>query len=136
MTSTLEYLEHGLSTHMVNKLPQLAPLVFLSYVAPPDIIRLEQAEHRSLRPQPFSICKDALNESLSEDSFLYPTGLDGEAAMRKEFASFFNTYFNPSLKVEEDHISTSSGCASVLDSLMCTICDEGDIVMAFAPVAC
>ncbi|TGO14495.1 hypothetical protein BTUL_0052g00330 [Botrytis tulipae] len=135
MTSTSEYLEHGLSTHMANKLPKLAPLGFLSYVAPPDIIRLEQAENRLLRPQLLSICKDALNESLSEDSFLYPTGLGGEAAMRKGFASFFNTYFNPSLKVEEDHISTGSGCASVLDSLMYSICDEGDIVLAFAPVA-
>ncbi|KAF7955577.1 hypothetical protein EAE96_004503 [Botrytis aclada] len=108
---------------------------FLSYVAPPDIIRLEQAENHLLRPQVLTICKDALNESLSEDTFLYPTGLGGEAAMRKGFASFFNTYFNPSLKVEEDHISTGSGCASVLDSLMCSICDEGDIVLAFAPVA-
>ncbi|KAF7871965.1 uncharacterized protein EAF02_009070 [Botrytis sinoallii] len=135
MTSTSEYLEHGLSTHMANKLPKLAPLGFLSYIAPPDIIRLEQAENRLLIPQLLSICKDALNENLSEDSFLYPTGLGGEAAMRKGFASFFNTYFNPSLKVEEDHISTGSGCASVLDSLMYSICDEGDIVLAFAPVA-
>ncbi|KAF7943627.1 uncharacterized protein EAE97_005698 [Botrytis byssoidea] len=135
MTSTSEYLEHGLSTHMANKLPKLAPLGFLSYVAPPDIIRLEQAENRLLRPQLLSICKDALNEGLSEDSFLYPTGLGGEAAMRRGFASFFNTHFNPSLKVEEDHVSTGSGCASVLDSLMYSICDEGDIVLAFAPVA-
>ncbi|KAF7900093.1 hypothetical protein EAF00_004429 [Botryotinia globosa] len=135
MPSTSEYLEHGLSTHMANKLPKLAPLGFLSYVARPDIIRLEKAENRLLRPQLLSIYKDALNESLSEDSFLYPTGLGGEAAMRRGFASFFNTYFNPSSKAEEDHISTGSGCASVLDSLMYSICDEGDIVLAFAPVA-
>ncbi|TGO22449.1 hypothetical protein BPAE_0168g00200 [Botrytis paeoniae] len=135
MSTTSEYLEHGLSTHMANKLPKLAPLGFLSYVAPPDIIRLEQAENRLPRPQLLSICKDALNENLSEDSFLYPTGLGGEAAMRKGFASFFNTHFNPPLKVEEDHNSTGSGCASVLDSLMYSICDEGDIVLAFAPVA-
>ncbi|TGO36010.1 hypothetical protein BHYA_0138g00230 [Botrytis hyacinthi] len=68
-------------------------------------------------------------------SFLYPKGLGGEAAMRRGFASFFNTYFNPSLKVEEDHISTGSGCASVLDSLIYSTCDEGDIVLAFSPVA-
>lgn len=67
MTSTSEYLEHGLSTHMASKLPELAPLGFLSYVAPPDVIRLEQAENRLLRPQLLSICKDALNEGLSED---------------------------------------------------------------------
>lgn len=61
---------HGISIRMANKLPRLPPPSFLAYQPPPDTIRLEQAENCLIRPQLLKICKDTMNQDLTEEVIL------------------------------------------------------------------
>ncbi|KAM3069257.1 hypothetical protein ACMFMG_010768 [Clarireedia jacksonii] len=123
----------GLSVHMTAKLAKLPPPAFLAAIPPKGLVRLEQAENTLLRPELVRICKSAINEELDEETLNYPKGFGGEPKLREGLASFFNSYFEPSLPVTADHISVSAGSGNSLDALLCSICDEGDIILTPGP---
>ncbi|PQE18822.1 1-aminocyclopropane-1-carboxylate synthase 1 protein [Rutstroemia sp. NJR-2017a WRK4] len=123
----------GLSARMSAKLAKLPPPAYLAIIPPPGLVRLEQAENTLLRPELVKICKNAINDELDEETFNYPKGFGGEPKLRDGLASFFNSYFEPSLKVEADHISVSAGSGNSFDALLHTICDDGDIVLTPGP---
>ena len=69
----------------------------------------------------------------SSQHLSYPSGFGGDPALLEALASFFNTQFHPSIPVQPSHIITVSGAGNALDSLLCSICDDGDSVLVPVP---
>lgn len=65
--------------------------------------------------------------------FSYPLGFGGDPALLDALASFFNSYFHPSIPVLPRQIATTAGASSCLDSLLYNICDPGDTVLVPGP---
>lgn len=66
-------------------------------------------------------------------TFSYSLGFGGETSVLEALASFFNTYFDPSVPVLPQHIVTAPGASSCLDALLYNICDAGDSVLVLGP---
>ena len=66
-------------------------------------------------------------------NFSYPAGFGGEPPLLEAVASFFNTYFHPSIPVTSNHVVTTPGAGTCLDSLLYTLCDSGDSVIVPGP---
>ncbi|KAF5581612.1 1-aminocyclopropane-1-carboxylate synthase 1 [Fusarium pseudocircinatum] len=98
-----------------------------------DKIDLATAENWLIRPELQRLYKEAIQRHLTEDHLSYAQGFGGDASLLASAADFFNTYFKPLSPVLSEHIVATPGATSCLDSLLFSICDEGDIVLVPAP---
>ncbi|CCT69461.1 related to 1-aminocyclopropane-1-carboxylate synthase 1 [Fusarium fujikuroi] len=98
-----------------------------------DKIDLATAENWLIRPELQRLCKEAIQNHLTEDHLSYSKGFGGDALLLASAADFFNTYFKPLNPVLSEHIVATPGATLCLDSLLFSICDEGDIVLVPAP---
>ena len=63
----------------------------------------------------------------------YPRGFSGDPELLDALAGFFNSYFEPCVRVESSHLATAPGAASCLDALFYNICDPGDGILVPGP---
>ncbi|KAK4086358.1 hypothetical protein Purlil1_9204 [Purpureocillium lilacinum] len=96
-------------------------------------IDLATAENWLLRPEIVEICKNAIQENLTEAGLSYPDGFGGDPKLQEAFAAFFNKCFDPVSKVETRDIVVTPGASSCLDSLLFSICEAGDSILVLAP---
>ncbi|KAF5984798.1 1-aminocyclopropane-1-carboxylate synthase 1 [Fusarium bulbicola] len=98
-----------------------------------DKIDLATAENWLIRPELQRLYKEAIQSHLKEEQLSCTQGFGGDALLLESAADFFNTYFKPLNPVLPEHIVATPGATSCLDSLLFSICDEGDVVLVPAP---
>ncbi|KAF2468469.1 1-aminocyclopropane-1-carboxylate synthase 7 [Lindgomyces ingoldianus] len=127
----------SLSTRMGSRLneilPKLAGRTGGSTPDASDTIDLSVAENKLLHEEMLQICKEAIDQQMTEAGFSYPRGFGGEPALLKALAEFFTAHFHPSVPIEPGHIITTAGAGSGLDALLYAVCDDGDSVIVPGP---
>ncbi|OJJ45948.1 hypothetical protein ASPZODRAFT_68501 [Penicilliopsis zonata CBS 506.65] len=91
------------------------------------------AENWLVRGEMIAAAKDAVARELSAEHLSYSSGLGGSAPVLEAAAGFFNRFFAPRVPVLPDHIVTGAGCSGILDSLLYSLCGEGEGVLVEAP---
>ncbi|MCJ1251406.1 hypothetical protein MMC30_008639 [Trapelia coarctata] len=128
---------HGLSVRMNSTVAALMPQISSTIADRSSIetpkIDLATAENWLLRPELIALCKSAVAKDLTAERFSYPLGFGGDPALLGALASFFDTYFHPSIPVSSQHVVVTAGASSCLDGLLYSICDPGDSVLVPVP---
>lgn len=101
---------------------------------PNGLLEMDKAENWLVRSDMLRIIKDAVSSNLEPDHLSYAHELGGPPGLLQTSASFFNRFFSPKVAVLPEHIVTGAGCASVLESLIFSICDLGDGLLLEAPM--
>ncbi|CAG8976233.1 hypothetical protein HYALB_00011999 [Hymenoscyphus albidus] len=96
-------------------------------------IDLASAENWLIRPDIIEICKDAIANNLHPIYLSYPRAFAGFPEVLEAFKGFLNKFFNPGIPVEKEHLATSPGAASCIDTLLYNICDPGDGILVPGP---
>ncbi|KAJ5087655.1 hypothetical protein N7456_011271 [Penicillium angulare] len=117
----------------VKALDPIASATREVYEAHPDDIKFGDGENKLMQSKMINFCKEAMAKSISMETFANPNGFDGDETLKKAFASYFNTYFDPSIPVKSEHIVPTAGSGNALEALLCTICDAGDSFLCPAP---
>ncbi|KAF4221571.1 hypothetical protein CNMCM5878_008819 [Aspergillus fumigatiaffinis] len=78
--------------------------------------------------------KDAVSLNMKQQDLSYSQELGGPPGLLNVSASFFNRFFSPQVAVLPEHIVTSTGCASILETLVFSICDSGDGLLLETPM--
>ncbi|KAJ5273238.1 hypothetical protein N7478_008363 [Penicillium angulare] len=128
--------QNQISTRMAAIVKALEPITSATgevHKAHPNDIKFGDGENKLMQSKMIDVCKDAMAKSISMKTFANPNGFEGDETLKQAFASYFNTYFNPSIPVESEHIVPTAGSGNALESLLCTICDAGDSVLCPAP---
>ncbi|KAF4231159.1 hypothetical protein CNMCM6805_000248 [Aspergillus fumigatiaffinis] len=71
---------------------------------------------------------------MKQQDLSYSQELGGPPGLLNVSASFFNRFFSPQVAVLPEHIVTSTGCASILETLVFSICDSGDGLLLETPM--
>ncbi|GIJ83165.1 hypothetical protein Asppvi_001684 [Aspergillus pseudoviridinutans] len=101
---------------------------------PNGVLEMDKAENWLVRPDVLPIIKDAVSSNLKYQHLSYSQELGGPPELLHISASFFNRFFSPQVAVLPEHIVTGTGCASILESLIFSICDAGDALLLEAPM--
>ncbi|KAJ5601925.1 hypothetical protein N7510_011459 [Penicillium lagena] len=96
-------------------------------------INLGDGENTLMKTQMVGICQEAMQTSLTAESFANPDGFNTDSALRETLAKYFTTYFHPAIPVTLENIVPTAGSGHALDALLFTICDAGDSVLCPAP---
>ncbi|GIK06042.1 hypothetical protein Aspvir_010160 [Aspergillus viridinutans] len=101
---------------------------------PKGVLEMDMAENWLVRPEVLPIIKDAVSLNLKQQDLSYSQELGGPPGLLHVSASFFNRFFSPRVAVLPEHIVTSTGCASILETLIFSICDTGDGLLLETPM--
>ncbi|KAH8695586.1 pyridoxal phosphate-dependent transferase [Talaromyces proteolyticus] len=102
----------------------------------PEEINLADGESSLMKLEMVEICKEAMNNSITTDTFSNPVGFIGDVPMKEALAQYFTTYFHPTIPVTMDNIVPTAGSGNAIDALIFTLCDAGDAVLCPAPWWC
>ena len=97
-------------------------------------IDLATAENWLIRPEMLPLLKSNAKRELKSSHLSYAGGLGGAPELLAASSKFFNQFFSPKVAVRPEHIVTAPGCSAVLDTLINSICDEGDGILVAAPL--
>lgn len=101
---------------------------------PEGVLEMDKAENWLVRPDVLPTMKEAVSLNLEQEDLSYSQELGGPPGLLNVSASFFNRFFRPQIAVLPEHIVTSTGCASILESLIFSICDTGEGLLLEAPM--
>jgi aspartate/methionine/tyrosine aminotransferase len=101
---------------------------------PEGVIEMDKAENWLVRPEVLPIMKDAVSWNLERQDLSYSQELGGPPGLLNVSASFLNRFFSPQVAVLPEHLVTSTGCASILETLIFSICDTGDGLLLETPM--
>ncbi|KAI1435776.1 PLP-dependent transferase [Xylaria sp. CBS 124048] len=93
-------------------------------------IDMSTSENWLLRDELMQRYKKAIQEDLH---LSYPDGLNGDSGLLNALVRFFNSYFDPFIPVEKEHVSIAPGAAFALDALLYNICEPGDGLLVPTP---
>lgn len=98
------------------------------------VLEMDKAENWLVRPEVLPIIKDAVSLTLKQEDLSYSQELGGPPGLLHVSASFFNRFFSPKVAILPEHIVTSTGCASILETFIFSICDTGDGLLLETPM--
>jgi aspartate/methionine/tyrosine aminotransferase len=101
---------------------------------PKGVLEMDMAENWLVRPDVLPIMKDAVSLNMKQEDLSYSQELGGPPGLLNVSASFFNRFFSPQVAVLPEHIVTSTGCASILETLVSSICESGDGLLLETPM--
>jgi aspartate/methionine/tyrosine aminotransferase len=101
---------------------------------PEGVLEMDKAENWLVRPEVLPIMKDAVSSNLKRHDLSYSQELGGPPGLLNISASFFNRFFSPRVPVLPEHIITSTGCASILETLIFSICNSGEGLLLATPM--
>ncbi|GFF80397.1 probable inactive 1-aminocyclopropane-1-carboxylate synthase-like protein 2 [Aspergillus lentulus] len=122
-----------LSGRMKQSLSWLSEHASAEPTHPKGVLEMDMAENWLVRPDVLPILKDAVS-NLKQQDLSYSQELGGPPGLLNVSASFFNRFFSPQVAVLPEHIVTSTGCASILETLVFSICDSGDGLLLETPM--
>lgn len=123
-----------LSGRMKRSLSWLSDHASVEPNYPEGVLEMDKAENWLVRPDVLPIMKDAVSLHLKRPDLSYSQELGGPPELLNVSASFFNRFFSPQIVVLPEHILTSTGCASILETLIFSICDPGEGLLIEAPM--
>jgi aspartate/methionine/tyrosine aminotransferase len=123
-----------LSGRMKRSLPWLSDHASAEPNHPKGVLEMDMAENWLVRPDVLPIMKDAVSLNIKQQDLSYSQELGGPPGLLNVSASFFNRFFSPQVAVLPEHIVTSTGCASILETLVFSICDSGDGLLLETPM--
>ncbi|KAJ5389309.1 putative inactive 1-aminocyclopropane-1-carboxylate synthase-like protein 2 [Penicillium cataractarum] len=123
-----------LSGRMKRSLSWLSDHASDEQTHPKGVLEMDKAENWLVRPDILPIIKEAVSLNLKKQDLSYSQGLGGPPELLNASASFFNRFFTPHVAVLPEHIVTSTGCASILETLIFSICDAGDGLLLETPM--
>jgi aspartate/methionine/tyrosine aminotransferase len=98
------------------------------------VLEMDMAENWLVRPDLLPLIKDAMSLDLKQQDLSYSQELGGPPGLLHVSASFFNRFFSPQVTILPEHIVTSTGCSSVIETLIFSICDTGDGILLETPM--
>jgi aspartate/methionine/tyrosine aminotransferase len=101
---------------------------------PKGVLGMDMAENWLVRPDLLPLIKDAMSLDLKQQDLSYSQELGGPPGLLHVSASFFNRFFSPQVAILPEHIVTSTGCSSVIETLIFSICDTGDGILLETPM--
>ncbi|OGE48337.1 hypothetical protein PENARI_c030G08357 [Penicillium arizonense] len=101
---------------------------------PKGVLEMDMAENWLIRPDLLPLIKDAISFDLKQQDLSYSQELGGPPGLLHVSASFFNRFFSPQVAILPEHIVTSTGCSSVIETLIFSICDTGDGILLETPM--
>ncbi|PQE16312.1 1-aminocyclopropane-1-carboxylate synthase 1 protein [Rutstroemia sp. NJR-2017a WRK4] len=101
-----------MSTTIQALLPVAAATSQNHSLSDPNVIDVSQADNALLHPELLGLCKDAISQKLSEETFKYPTGFGGEPELLQALSGFFNNYFRPVVPVTPEHVAVGAAYVS------------------------
>jgi aspartate/methionine/tyrosine aminotransferase len=101
---------------------------------PKGVLGMDMAENWLVRPDVLPLIKDAISLDLKQQDLSYSQELGGPPGLLHVSASFFNRFFSPQVDILPEHIATSTGCSSVIETLIFSICDTGDGILLETPM--
>jgi aspartate/methionine/tyrosine aminotransferase len=101
---------------------------------PKGILEMDMAENWLVRPDVLPLIKDAMSLDLKQQDLSYSQELGGPPDLLHVSASFFNRFFSPQIAILPEHIVTSTGCSSVIETLIFSIADTGDGILLETPM--
>jgi histidinol-phosphate/aromatic aminotransferase/cobyric acid decarboxylase-like protein len=75
-------------------------------------------------------------DSDHHQSFALDHCFGGNESARDAIASFFNTYFQPTIPLGIEHIVLTTGAGPCIEAISQALCEEGDAVIVPAPYWC
>ncbi|KAJ5808652.1 hypothetical protein N7474_009921 [Penicillium riverlandense] len=96
-------------------------------------INLADGENTLMKTEMVGICQEAIQKSITAETFANPDGFNSDPVMREALAKYITMYFHPAIPVTPENIVPSAGSGHALDALLFTICDAGDSVLCPAP---
>ncbi|EPS28676.1 hypothetical protein PDE_03622 [Penicillium oxalicum 114-2] len=103
--------------------------------SPPEgALEMDMAENWLIRPDLLPLIKEALSSDLTQQDLSYSHELGGSPALLRVSASFFNHFFSPRTVILPEHIVTSTGCSSAIETTIFSICDPGDGILLETPM--
>ena len=102
---------------------------------PSGIINLGTAENKLSQTRLQRKCQSLLTDLGQQDppDWLYYGSFHGSDKLRSALADFFNRHLNPSEPLTSDHISTASGCGSIVANLTQALVNPGEGVLVPTP---
>lgn len=100
---------------------------------PEGYIGMDNAENWLIRPQEIPAMQEAIRREFSVESLDYQRSTPGDPAILKGAANFLNRFFNPRSPVLAEHVVAQGGAMVILDSLVFSVCDEGEGLLIDAP---
>ncbi|KAJ6078759.1 hypothetical protein N7467_008512 [Penicillium canescens] len=101
---------------------------------PKGVLGMDMAENWLVRSDLLPLIKDAMLLDLKQQDLSYSQELGGPPGLLHVSASFFNRFFSPQVAILPEHIVTSTGCSSVIETLIFSICDTGDGILLETPM--
>jgi aspartate/methionine/tyrosine aminotransferase len=123
-----------LSSRMKRSLSWLSDHASAEPNPPRDLLAMDMAENWLVRPDVLPLIKDAMSLDLKQQDLSYSQELGGPPGLLHVSASFFNRFFSPQVAILPEHIVTSTGCSSVIETLIFSICDTGDGILLETPM--
>ncbi|KAJ5556100.1 hypothetical protein N7494_000015 [Penicillium frequentans] len=123
-----------LSGRMKRSLSWLSDNASAEPKTPKGVLGMDMAENWLIRPDVHPLIKAAVSLGLNQKDLSYSQELGGCQALLNESASFFNRFFSPQIPILAEHILTSTGCSSIIESLLFSICDTGDGILLETPM--
>jgi aspartate/methionine/tyrosine aminotransferase len=65
--------------------------------------------------------------------FALPASDGGDPQLREALAAFFNNHFRPVHPVKSEHIVLAAGASDAIETVIQTICEDGDSVLVPGP---
>ncbi|TRX90970.1 hypothetical protein FHL15_008175 [Xylaria flabelliformis] len=97
------------------------------------VIDMATSENFLLRDELITFFKTAVYDGLESCHFSYPNDLPGDRDLLNAVATFFNTYFQPFVTVESQHIVVAPGVTFTLDALLYNLFEAGDGILIPTP---
>jgi aspartate/methionine/tyrosine aminotransferase len=70
---------------------------------------------------------------LKSQAFDLPPSDGGDCILREALSSFFNSYLHPIHPVKPEHIVLTAGATDAIESVIHSVCDDGDSVIVPGP---
>ncbi|CAI7658003.1 unnamed protein product [Penicillium manginii] len=123
-----------LSGRMKRSLSWLSDHASAEPTPPKGVLEMDMAENWLVRPDILPLIKDAILLDLNQQDLSYSQELGGPPGLLHVSASFFNRFFSPRVAVLPEHIVTSTGCSSAIETLIFAICDTGNGILLETPM--
>lgn len=101
---------------------------------PKGVLEMDMAENWLIRPDILPLIKDAVSLDMKWQDLSYSQEPGGPPGLLHVSASFFNRFFSPRVAVLPEHIVTTTGCSSAIETLIFSICDPGDGILLEEPM--
>jgi aspartate/methionine/tyrosine aminotransferase len=142
-------MDSGLSSRVEGTLKALLPVAAPPYRHNSTTVDLSTAQNEVIRPELLQFFKSTVEDQVTSEVsfptriireetdydqvFALPAPNGGDPHLRKALASFFNSYFRPIHCVKPEHIVLTAGTTDAIETLIHTICDDGDSVLVPGP---